>query len=278
MIGDSLTRYQFVMLIHYLHTGHWIHDSMQPNLLVEKTMGGEHNFPLFFKALEDYFEHDHLVCDCYRGTNRSRTLLENQYYIDQECHNNSISFFGKYGSHGLRGYNNAFDINGWSQSTDKNGTNLRFPPSAYVQGTFSWWYSDYEPFLRNVLAKLEPRPRVVVINEGIWPNAADHLSNETVVRQIRDTIRELGMVSVYKSTTKRRRNGTPGLFPHDELCCRIFDHCLRLDWTACVPKKDFADQQHFHSYANLRFNEQLLELLEQIGMYNPAGHGVDLTY
>jgi hypothetical protein len=86
---------------------------------------------------------------------------------------------------------------------------------------------------------------VVIINEGLWRGAAENLSNELVQRQIRETIHELGMVSIYKTTTKANRNKVPAVTGHDELCCRIFDHCLRMDWTACVPESEYYDQHHF---------------------------------
>ena len=264
MIGDSLMRYHFVMMIHYLHTGHWIHDSMQPNLLREASLGGNGGWPAFYRALERYFENDSLVCDCYRGSNWTKSLFENQYYLDQQCLDNSIYFFSKFGTYGLRGYHNASEINAWSHSTEKNGTKLILPKSVYEQGNFRWRYMEYEPFLRNVVALLEPRPRIVIINEGLWPGGPENLSNETVVRQIQETIHDLGMVSVYKTTTTKSKNSNPGLVGHDELCCQIFDHCLRMDWTACVPENEYWDNLHFLAYPNLRFTEQLLDLLEKI--------------
>ena len=123
---------------------------------------------------------------------------------------------------------------------------------------------------------LEPRPTVDIINEGLWPGAAENLSNESVVRKIRDTIHELGMVSIYKTTTKTTANRVPGITGHDELCCQIFDHCLRMDWTACVPKTEYWDYvtgtgTHFLAYPNLRFSEQLLDLLERIDMIPTVG-------
>jgi hypothetical protein len=44
-----------------------------------------------------------------------------------------------------------------------------------------------------------------------------------------------------------------------------------MDWTACVPKSEYWDYvtgtgTHFLAYPNLRFSEQLLDLLERIGM------------
>ena len=260
MLGDSLMRYQFVMLVHYLHTGQWIHDAMSPNLLREDSFG-DGGWSSFFHGLETYFEEDHLVCDCFHGDKRWwKTLVENQYYHDPGCHDNSVFFFAKFGSFGFRGHHSVSDITGWVNHSSKMN---RIPDNIYDQGRFTWRYYDYEPFLRDVVAMLEPRPQLVIINEGLW--GVDSLSNETVVLQIRDTLRSLGMVSVYKTTTKflKKHARTPGLLPHDEMCCRIFDHCLRMDWTYCLDPSESWDGTHFRSYPNLRFTEQLLHLLHK---------------
>jgi len=260
MLGDSLMRYQFVMLVHYLHTGHWIHDAMTPNLLRENSFG-DGGWSSFFHGLETYFDEDHLVCDCFHGDTRWwKTLVENQYYKDQGCHDNSVFFFAKFGTFGFRGHYPVSDVTGWVNHSSKMN---RIPDSVYDQGSFKWRYYDYESFLRDVVAVLEPRPQLVIINEGLW--GVESLSNETVVLQIRDTLRSLGMVSVYKTTTKflKKKAQTPGLLPHDEMCCRIFDHCLRMDWTYCLDPSESWDGTHFRSYPNLRFNEQLLHLLQQ---------------
>jgi hypothetical protein len=267
-------RYQYLMLIHYLHTGHWVHNSMHPNLMREASFGG--SWSIFYPAVTKYFGENYTICDCFRASNNPRarnpTMVENQFYFDQGCHNNAVAMLSKLGDLGFRGYHTRSEISSWFQSNDDNATKLEIPLSTYRQGKFVWKYGDYETFLRNFLAKLEPRPRVVVINEGIW--TVENLSNETVVRQIQDTIRELGMISIYKTTTKPLKPSVygktthktgPGLVPHDELCCKIFDHCLRVDWTACVPQEDFTDNYHFYSYPNIRFNEQLFEILESIG-------------
>ena len=259
MLGDSLTRYQFVMLVHYLHTGHWIHDDMRPNLLREDSFG-DGGWSSFFRGLESYFDEDYLLCDCFHGATRWwKTLVENQFYHDQGCHDNAVFFFAKFGTFGFRGHHSVSDITGWVNHPTQMS---RIPERIYDQGRFEWRYHEYEPFLRDVIAMLEPRPRVVIINEGLW--GVDSLSNETVVLKIRDTLRSLGMVSVYKTTTKflKKTARTPGLLPHDEMCCRIFDHCLRMDWTYCLDPTESWDGTHFRSYPNLRFNEQLLYLLE----------------
>jgi hypothetical protein len=274
MLGDSVTRYQFVMLIHYLHTGHWIHDSMQPNLLREDTFGGG-GWTAFYNAFETYFEHDHMVCDCFRGTIWEKQLHENQFYLNRGCLDNSVTFFAKFGGFGFRGYHTAADINGWFHNSTgtNNGTKLLIPQTVYEQGNYTWIYHTYDPFLRNVVAMLEPRPRVVVINEGLWTDT--NLSDETVVRMIRDTISDLGMVSVYRTTTKRctsQGENVAGLLPHDKLCCEIFDYCLKMDWTACAAKGDYWDSMHFLAHANLRFVEQLLDLQGQLGNFGEQIH------
>jgi len=264
MLGDSIMRYHFIMLIHYLHTGEWIHKSMVPNLLNEKTFA-EIGWLAFYGELRSYFEPEHFLCDCFRRDESwTVTLLDNEHYRDQGCHDNSISFFSKFGNLGFRGYHNASDINSWFQNANEgNGTNnVDIPDDVYVQGNFRWTYYGYEEFLRNIVDKMEPRPRLVVINEGIW--TPDNLSDEATVRKIRDTIRDMGMISIYKTTTKFVDDKESGLFPHDEMCCRIFDHCLRMDWTACVDETEYLDAVHFNVSVNLRSSEMLLDVLVNI--------------
>jgi len=147
MLGDSLTRYQFLMLIHYLRTDHWIHDSMQPDLLREESFGGG-GWTAFYHAFEMYFGHDHMECDCFRGTIWEKHLLENQFYLNEGCLDNYVAFFAKFGRLGFRGYHTADDINGWIHNSTgtSNGTNLHVPESVYEQGSFTRIYHTYEPF------------------------------------------------------------------------------------------------------------------------------------
>jgi hypothetical protein len=273
MLGDSVSRFQSIMLMHFLHTGHWIHDSMQPSFLRKENFGAsELSWLTLYRAMETYFGNDHMVCDCIRGptrSTRSEHMIENIFYRDKECLDNSVSYFSKFGFYGFRGYQNSSDVNRWFQNstTTNNASKLFNLKSFDEEGHFyTWIYHTYEPFLRNVVAMLEPRPRVVVINEGLWTDA--NLSDETVVRRIRDTIRDLGMVSVYRTTTKLRGDSVSGISGHDKLCCEIFDHCLRMDWTACCEFHDYYDSAHFLAHANLRFVEQLLNLLaEELGIW-----------
>lgn len=265
MIGDSLMRYQFVMLIHYLHTGQWV--ELNEN----------------YEGLIQYFGGDHFICDCFRASARPKlrnpTITENEFYRDQGCHDNSVSMFFKAGDLGFRGHHTTADVSSWFQSVQRvagqnatmnhenafdNRTTLEVPRSKYKAGNFSWRYDDYAPFLRDIVANLEPRPRVVIINEGIW--TVENLSNATIVRNIQSILRDLGMISIYKTTTKPNRpNPDPSLLPHDRLCCEIFDHCLHMDWTAGLPPEDYMDRVHFRAFPNIRSNEQLFELLESIG-------------
>ena len=263
MLGDSVTRFQSIMLMHFIRTGYWIHDSMQPTFLRAESFGEmNEGWLALYHALDLRFGNDHLICDCIRGPVREKHLVENLFYYDKGCLDNSVSFFLKFGSSGFRGYQNTSDINGWfhDSSLIEEGPKQILPDSQDAQGnSFTWRYMTYEPFLRNVVATLQPRPRVVVINEGLWPDVS--LLEEAVV--IRDTIHDLGMVSVYRTTTKTK--GGESRAPHDKLLCETFDYCLQMDWTACLEKHDYYDDVHFLAYPNLRFVEQLLNLLEEMG-------------
>jgi hypothetical protein len=115
MIGDSLMRYQYVTLVYYLHTGHWIHDG-----------ASKHIWETADEAIARYKEN--AICECFVGTEWKKSRVGNQYFIKNAV-TNCISYFEKMGSFGLRGYRNASDINAWSRSTDKNGTQPNLTPS-----------------------------------------------------------------------------------------------------------------------------------------------------
>jgi len=269
MLGDSIMRYHFLMLVHYLHTGGWVHDTMKPNIVNERTFKHMGGWSAFHRELRSYFGPDSFLCDCFRCNATDfwkvtiLSLVENEHYRDRGCHDNFISFFSKFGDLGFRGYYDASDISRWFQtSTESSRTMVNISDDAYEQANFRWRYRGYGPFLRNIVGKMEPRPRFVVINEGLWTDK--DLSNEASLREIRDIIRDLGMISIYKTTTKDIKEKEPGLLPHDEMCCKIFDHCLRMDWTACVDKKEYWDAVHFKAHVNLRSSEMLLDLLQDL--------------
>ena len=74
MIGDSITRYQYLNLVHFLATKSWLSDPSQPNENERKFAGWND-----FYAITNQRMMGHEICDCYREP--SKTWIENRYFV-----------------------------------------------------------------------------------------------------------------------------------------------------------------------------------------------------
>jgi hypothetical protein len=78
LIGDSITRYQYLSLVYALSTGHFLNMSLIPNPVVERSWPSWHDFYVGTHGMLQPFEY----CDCFRGTGRLIQENENRYYFD----------------------------------------------------------------------------------------------------------------------------------------------------------------------------------------------------
>jgi hypothetical protein len=275
-IGDSLTRYQTTALIHYLHTGYWIDEYMQPNLLNEQSFRS--SWKAYYEFTSEYFNGPtNFRCDCYRDPNRmwDAFLGENMFYRD-ECRGNHITFLSKFGNFPFRGhwephtaFNGSTTLPGAeSNEASTNQTSVGgASPGGYneseVSTPYSWSFDSWPDVVRNYVAHLDPKPDYLVLNAGLW---AHHGLNEQVLAEIRAAADKVGITTIYKTTTNPQNPAIQRLQlrGHDEAGCRLLQHCFALNWTALVPPNHYWDGLHFFSYMNTRFNEQLLELLAAI--------------
>ena len=126
IMGDSISRYQYISLVYFLQTGMWITDATKlvqdgDELRTSSFSSTElqsSNAPLHcktpgIKARERFYSLSHsllkpneLLCDC-------RAYSENRYYIDTE-RNNYITYITKFGKNSTSGRYLANQI-----STDK---------------------------------------------------------------------------------------------------------------------------------------------------------------
>lgn len=105
-IGDSLTRYQVLSLMYYLHNHgqKWQPDSEQPNLVTQKTKAYKNDWNIYFNITSHVLgeasgKHK---CDCYRGVTDPARIFENRYFRDVKG-NNYIYFLTKLGRAPSRG-------------------------------------------------------------------------------------------------------------------------------------------------------------------------------
>jgi len=266
MIGDSLSRHQHLSLVHYLNTGgkSWESDPR----FIEGKAGAE------FPTNQDHrtFISETLnltqACNCYRpeghymAKKQLHRMYDNMYYMDSTKSNyvTLISKFGSYEAHGHYDPKTAYEPEVFAQHTAENNVTIsRVPP--YL------WRGNWSYVIREHLAWLQPKPKYVVINAGLWE---DHdlgldLNNETtVLRDIQLALNETGMIGIYKSTTKVRGDTSTDLVPHDEAGCQLLPYCLNISWTGTVGPEGYQDDKHFRGHVYARMNRQLLDLIKTI--------------
>jgi len=78
-------------------------------------------------------------------------------------------------------------------------------------------------------------------------------------------ISDAGMISVYKTTTKKRFEHDGSRKDYEVGFCSIADYCFDLSWTFQVPRGFRPDEAHFFEPVYSLFNVQLLDMLSNIG-------------
>jgi hypothetical protein len=255
-VGDSLTRFQYISLVHFLQTDRWIKNEDVPNMIHLKAGMTWNQYFSYTEKLWNGTE----TCDChrpdgnYRAVNRLHVICENRYYRHIQ-RNNYISRIQKNGYYEAHGH--------WDPSQVYNShhaVNLTWPD---VRGTaFAWRFHNWQDIIRLHLAKLDPKPKFVFLNAGMWPHDLDNVTN---VHAIRRALDEHGMVGIYKTTTKIKTDTSTNIDSYEIEACKILHYCLDMSWTGTLSNNsDYVDLKHFSALVNRRFNEQLIDLLEKI--------------
>jgi hypothetical protein len=256
LVGDSLTRYQYLSFVNYLHTGRWIENEDVPNVI--HGTGGMKWTESFLYAQKLWNGTEN--CDCHRpdghyiAVKKLHVICENRYYRHVE-RNNHISLIQKLGHYEAHGH--------WDPSQvykSHHAVNLTFPD---VRGrAFAWRHDKWQDIVRFHLARLDPKPKFVLFNAGMWPHDLGNVSNVHAIRQALD---EHGMVGIYKTTTKIKTDNSTSIDPYERKACEILHHCLDMSWTGTLSNNsDYVDLKHFSASVNRRFNEQLINLLRKI--------------
>jgi len=251
--GDSVTRYQYLDLAYFLSQGKWNNRSERPNIVMELT----HNGPLSsrfnnFFANTNAFLKPYEQCDCYRpgGLRQVKMVTENRYFYEEE-NNNTLTFMVK------------FEDWPWTSSWDVS--TVYEDHGDMVTDRSEWkpihkynWVEAIEKFI----CKLEPKPSVMVFNAGLW--AGHDLRNTTLQKDIIRSLKECGITSVYKTTTKEMEAEDRELAEYESQLCSIADYCMDLTWTGLVPAGYYTDKFHFQPEMYSLFNMQLLSLLGEL--------------
>mmetsp|Transcript_45929 Transcript_45929/g.112050 ORF Transcript_45929/g.112050 Transcript_45929/m.112050 type:complete len:377 (+) Transcript_45929:51-1181(+) len=268
IVGDSVTRYQYLNLVNYIENGTWDTRATLDNGTTSRTYIKETNFPGTWPELFDFTNkmfHGNEICDCYRNPDNGAylpTVREARYYADSVKNNNYVSYFPRYGDMGTRGNLLPHQLL-QQQQVVENSTfylNTEIP-------TFQWDY-NWTSLIFQYVARMEPKPQYFVFNSGLWQN---HDLDEPTILAIREALVENEIVGIYKTTTRaKNERGNKNLQPYEQVACEVFP-CLNLHWTADLPHRDYLDRVHFSGPAYRRMNQQLLDFINVLSVNNLKG-------
>jgi hypothetical protein len=189
-IGDSLTRYQYVNLIHFLHRNSWVQSDF-PSIENERQWTSWKSFHLGSASRFGCQE----ICDCYRDTTIG-SYKENRHYHDITA-NISISMFLWFPPRPIF-YAPVPNPSAFSElCADVNkmiayATNYE-PGSSLVR-------ENILSFLRDVVAPMVPD--AIIINQGLW-SYPELRHNEEFRAEFTSLLKNISNTVVWKKTTSR---------------------------------------------------------------------------
>jgi hypothetical protein len=244
MIGDSVSRFQYIALAHFLHYGRHVRNRDRPQKLILRPNGMNDTFYDLHKVLL----HPNEQCDCIRTVKWNPSIsVDNRYYYDP-VRNNSLTFLLKYGSLEAHGR--------WAPADVHESHNQSFE-----QGTFVW-NGNWSAAFRHLDA-IRPRPNYVVFNAGHHPN---RMYDSAIQDDITRTLQELHMLGIYKYTTcsKGNRRSQQHTTHEDAMCARMEHRCIEYNWTCSLDPSNYYDKFHLRPDMNQRMNEELLAYLREV--------------
>ena len=243
-MGDSLTRYQWVALAAAFHRGVELDDAEFPSLVKEREW--RHWMPFYNGSTEALKPNS--KCDCHRSFARpvgSKTI-ENRYFWSRDGLLN-MSFIQVLNPESILGT--------WAPAGPLHDEQHR----AQIHDRFQpRWRMRWAECIENIVAKLQPKPTVLLLNMGMWgpPPNASYLTN------ILASARQAAPRVLWKTTTRMRKSGPTKWLRTDMLARRtfveIFD-AARL--TAMLSDRDYWDARHFVPHVYNHLNAALLRQL-----------------
>ena len=249
MLGDSVSRFQYIALAHLLHYGSHIRNEDSPAKLSLKDKQLSPGPNDKFHDMHKILLHPNEQCDCYRPVEWTPDVfVDNRYYYDP-IRNNSLTFLLKYGSLEAHGR--------WAPQEVHNPHDPSFEEGSYV------WNGNWSVAFRHLDA-IRPRPNYVIFNAGHHPNK---MYDRAVQDDIAETLQELNLLGIYKYTTCKNGNlrSWRNTGHEDAICARMEFRCINYNWTCALDRGEhYYDHVHLRADMNQRMNEELLSYLRQL--------------
>jgi hypothetical protein len=213
-IGDSLTRYQYLSLAHFIERGSYPSRKMvkvegEPNILREDDFYAANPLGAWkdLFALSSKLLGGRELCDCWRGneTTKSKTkstTLENRFY-SLPSHNLRISYLTYLGKSEVQhGHTRALKSQGAGEVLSEEV----YESNSYARNPYDWQPQNVSTAVEDVLAsdpERSTRRAVIVWNSGIWgafKGAKDAEYLKASLLSLKQSAGKHGLV-FYKTTT-----------------------------------------------------------------------------
>ena len=284
-MGDSLTRFMYYSLAHYLRHNQWIEPDSYPHLVKPSdVLGGyELNFdwtPWYNASTLNLYPYE--TCDCHRepGTLRRQyngIVNENRYFYDPQ-RNNTVVYFQAFTpkisirghfedpkqalkqmpckNHTIHPYNhlqgNVGDI--CTNITDKEKENILLEKVPIT------WEYDWPDAITHMVTKINPD--VLVLNSGKWREPGWGFEQQSYLDKFAKAVKDANIPHTIWKTTTANKGGRidPTLNEFDnKMCQQDWLECFNLTaWTSKVPSAMYVDSGHFREPVYRKMNELLL--------------------
>ncbi len=244
--GDSLTRYQYIDLAYFLSYGSWVQPDDEPNMVMAyKT----------FQSWQGVLNWTHHMlkpheqkCDCFRppGFNQEKGV-ENRYFYNKRF-NNRVVYLTKNGDKEFKTSWNASDV--WNSSHGEGMWANESEVNVIYRG-------GWENLVKDYVCKMDPKPEIFIFNSGLWSkfNLNNHLKNTTIQNTVVQSLKDCGIISVYKTTTQRQ------VAEYEHQLCNLTDLCYDVSWTRKIPRQHYIDQLHYRPPIYSMLNVQLFSTI-----------------
>lgn len=267
-IGDSLTRYQYLNLIRYLHSGRWS-DPLSIQLCCEKTV---ENWDEFYARLSLTFGCNH-ICDCHNWKNDGSSNItgtqENHYYYDPDLNLTISSHFWPGIVPMLQKTIQIMPKPKYFQDYCRYLTTsyMKGEPVAATDYTPQWTYPDINSFLEEVVKPSQVD--MLIVNFGHWEGALNHhdvFKTEEKVIKFCELATSMVPEVIWKVTTAKQKSP-----PVDDE--RFFSYLARYPTIKLFNAYKYTvevaypvsmwDSLHYYSFVYRELNIALLEQLTE---------------
>jgi hypothetical protein len=224
-VGDSLTRYQYLSLVHFISNGNWadrktvysydgchpgeectwdkFHTRGDPNILREPDFDKRYQLREDGKWKVKYLRESELfkgneLCDCWDGNSTMSSSIEknieNRYYVLDNL-NLRVSFFKKLGTIQMHAHN-------LISLAPTLLTPKKYDSNAYDQWPYDWFPKNISEAVEGILQKNPQRKEqtaVLLWNDGIWGSESPEIIRDNLER-LASIVGADGQV-LYKTTT-----------------------------------------------------------------------------